>query len=214
MFCPQCHAEYRLGFTRCSDCDVDLVDELAQSTSEEAISSSTDFSNASLERVWSGDDQAECVWICRRLKDADILYLVREQDQQSRKAREQNFVILVSQSNSQAAVEIINEGKFDFTDSEEDQAIMEIPARDDLRVEDVHGDWNPSGWFPEDATLEIWNGNPKKSGSIIEMSLRENRINYRVEMQGEELKRVFVLPEDETRAREIVREVVEGVPPE
>ena len=28
MFCPQCHAEYRPGFSRCNDCEVDLVDEL------------------------------------------------------------------------------------------------------------------------------------------------------------------------------------------
>src|SRR5215470_7638594 len=28
MFCPECRAEYRPGFTRCSDCDVDLVHEL------------------------------------------------------------------------------------------------------------------------------------------------------------------------------------------
>ena len=25
MFCPECRAEYRPGFTRCSDCDVELV---------------------------------------------------------------------------------------------------------------------------------------------------------------------------------------------
>ena len=28
MFCPQCKAEYRAGFARCSDCDVELVKEL------------------------------------------------------------------------------------------------------------------------------------------------------------------------------------------
>lgn len=27
MFCPQCHAEYRAGVTRCADCGVDLVDD-------------------------------------------------------------------------------------------------------------------------------------------------------------------------------------------
>jgi len=27
MFCPECRAEYRPGFTHCSDCDVDLVHE-------------------------------------------------------------------------------------------------------------------------------------------------------------------------------------------
>ena len=28
MFCPECEAEYRHGFTRCSDCDVALVSAL------------------------------------------------------------------------------------------------------------------------------------------------------------------------------------------
>jgi hypothetical protein len=28
MFCPECRAEYRPGFTRCSDCDVELVHEI------------------------------------------------------------------------------------------------------------------------------------------------------------------------------------------
>ena len=28
MFCPQCKAEYRPGFTLCSDCRIDLVEEL------------------------------------------------------------------------------------------------------------------------------------------------------------------------------------------
>lgn len=28
MFCPSCRGEFRAGFTRCRDCDVDLVEEL------------------------------------------------------------------------------------------------------------------------------------------------------------------------------------------
>ena len=28
MFCPRCKAEYRVGFFRCSNCDVELVDHL------------------------------------------------------------------------------------------------------------------------------------------------------------------------------------------
>jgi len=31
MFCPECGAEYRAEFTRCSDCEVDLVQELSES---------------------------------------------------------------------------------------------------------------------------------------------------------------------------------------
>ena len=29
MFCPKCKAGYREGFTRCADCDVDLIPELS-----------------------------------------------------------------------------------------------------------------------------------------------------------------------------------------
>src|SRR6267378_4503323 len=30
MYCPQCKAEYRRGFTRCSDCEVGLVENYAE----------------------------------------------------------------------------------------------------------------------------------------------------------------------------------------
>lgn len=38
-FCPECHAEYREGFTRCASCDVDLVERLPEAfdLSEENI---------------------------------------------------------------------------------------------------------------------------------------------------------------------------------
>ena len=34
MFCPECKAEYRPGFTRCTDCDLDLVEELPEDNVE------------------------------------------------------------------------------------------------------------------------------------------------------------------------------------
>ena len=43
MFCPKCKSEYRQGFTRCSDCDVDLVYELKQDTVPEAYPDKTDY---------------------------------------------------------------------------------------------------------------------------------------------------------------------------
>ena len=30
MFCPRCKAEYRPGFVRCSDCDLELIDRLPE----------------------------------------------------------------------------------------------------------------------------------------------------------------------------------------
>lgn len=37
MICPECEIEYRDGITRCSDCDVPLVDELAPDAYDEAL---------------------------------------------------------------------------------------------------------------------------------------------------------------------------------
>jgi hypothetical protein len=216
MFCPQCKAEYRQGFTRCADCDVDLVESLpvTRETNERTRRLGIGSSDTPPEKVWSGDDQESCVAVCERLMEADIRYRVLEENRQDLRGRERYFEIWVSTSDVRAAKEIANEGVVDFDDSEEDQAIMELPARDDLPVEEVHGDWSPKNWYPEDATLEAWSGNPKEKGFVVEMSLKENRINYRVEVSGDELRKVFVMPEDEARAREIVWEIVEGVPPE
>ena len=38
MICPQCETEYRDGITRCADCDVALVNELAPAAYDEALS--------------------------------------------------------------------------------------------------------------------------------------------------------------------------------
>jgi hypothetical protein len=34
-FCPKCHSEYRPGFTRCTDCDAELVESLPEEKVEE-----------------------------------------------------------------------------------------------------------------------------------------------------------------------------------
>src|SRR5262249_10161327 len=99
-------------------------------------------------------------------------------------------------------------------DEAEIQAAMELPVGDDLPVDEIREDSHPSAWYPEDATREIWNGNARKPGETIELSLRENSINFRSEPQHGGQLRIFVMPEDETKAREIAREIVEGIPPE
>ena len=46
MFCPVCKAEYRKGFTRCSDCAAELVSSLKQE----------DITDKPPELVWRGSD--------------------------------------------------------------------------------------------------------------------------------------------------------------
>jgi hypothetical protein len=68
-------------------------------------------------------------------------------------------------------------------------------------------------WYPEDATTSVWSTDAGEPSDFLVAALHENGINCRVDQQGTRSK-LYVLPDDATRAREIVREVVEGQPPE
>jgi hypothetical protein len=67
---------------------------------------------------------------------------------------------------------------------------------------------------PEDAVVEILSKKREDESSIVELSLDTNLIRFRSELQDDGTVKLFVLPEDESRAREIVREIEEGKPPE
>jgi hypothetical protein len=66
MFCPLCKAEYRQGFSTCSDCHIPLV-----STQEEAAA-------VEVERLWTGDDRKRSESILDALLDAAIPFRSRE----------------------------------------------------------------------------------------------------------------------------------------
>ena len=66
-------------------------------------------------------------------------------------------------------------------------------------------------WYPEDATSLAWEGDPAEWRRVIEMSLLEHDIPMRWELQDGRAQ-LFVLPADEERAEEIVREILQGEP--
>jgi len=84
MYCPLCKAEYRAGFTRCSDCDVDLVD---------AVTARPDdgLSKGNLALLWTGDDLSLHVSILEELKAAGIPYFDRPVATYSRSAFPNRF---------------------------------------------------------------------------------------------------------------------------
>ena len=63
MICPTCNSEYREGFTRCSDCDVDLVEAIAGEPDVELV------------RVYSGSNPAIVPLIESLLDDAEIAFM-------------------------------------------------------------------------------------------------------------------------------------------
>jgi hypothetical protein len=255
MFCPQCKAEYRQGFTRCADCDVELVYELPGEAlvAPEPATAPGDPDEDPFCAFWSGDDPRIHAELCELLDKESIPHkTVRREDHLFRISRYAEFQIGIPFSQFEKAEAVVKEAY--GSDAEpEDAALMpyekqrvgsprtiapwlpasrgfawsgrekaeEMPqgdaASEEPIVENVSEEsregWDPKDWYPEDATVEIWEGELQEMGQLLVASLGENRIHARVAESGR-THRLFVLPGDAERAREIVREVVEGVPPE
>lgn len=211
MFCPQCKAEYRSGFTRCLDCNVDLV-EYPPEPGHGPISTS-DLPDESLKEVWTGDDEGQCNSICDRLQEAEIPFKLKEPNPQFLKHWDSRFRIGVPPNYFDRAGEIIDK---EAADEEEEQRVMELPAEDYVvTAPDLdHHDWDPDNWNPEGATVEVFSENTEEATWMIEASLRENNINVRTDLLEDGSRKVFVMPNDESRAREIVHEIKDATPPQ
>jgi hypothetical protein len=85
MFCPNCGAEYRPGFTRCDDCDVELVEAAPKELSGDSSS------KGNLVLLWSGDDLALHEALLGELKAAGIPYFDRPIGNYSRRAFPNRF---------------------------------------------------------------------------------------------------------------------------
>ena len=73
MFCPQCRSEYREGFTRCADCDVELVPALPTGDAHEALN---------LVKVYESGDASVIPLIESLLQSAEIECVVTNKRRQ------------------------------------------------------------------------------------------------------------------------------------
>jgi hypothetical protein len=65
----------------------------------------------------------------------------------------------------------------------------------------------------EPATVEVWAGSDPRTIEFLIAAMQENEIPIRVENDADQAV-IYVAPSSAARAREIVREVTEGEPPE
>jgi NADPH-dependent ferric siderophore reductase len=92
---------------------------------------------------------------------------------------------------------------------EEEPADLEIPAKDEATAEEpalvVATEKHPA--------VEVWSGSDDRIAQFLTAAMQENEIPIHLENPGDQTK-IYVSAANEKRAREIVREVVEGAPPE
>ncbi len=235
MFCPQCHVEYRPGFTRCSDCDVELVHELPlarKHSSESNPGAPLADEEDPFCAFWQGDDARLHAELCTVLDEAGIPHkTARREDHLFNLKNFPAFQIGVPFSlyeKAETAVKDAYEMDASVPDAaqslnppallpDRSRAIRKLPEtltpseKENIpgppdAGEDSEQEFNGHG-------IEVWAGEDSSLGDMLVASLRENEISVR-RQNSHGKQTLLVSSRDEARAREIVKEVIEGVPPE
>jgi nitroreductase len=244
MFCPECRIEYRAGITKCADCGVDLVATLpalvrAADANLPRNSEGMELLWSGLSETLTDqiDAALEAAHISHKITDREFGLLPNL-------VQSANFVWVASRdhASSRAIVERVlagsgameheaeryppdgrrinplGLGRKTYPASEgyrttpfESQSLSESSGPDESS-EPVPDD-TVEDFDPDDATREVWSGDDQEMAEYLKLSLSGVGIGCVLREDGAKI-RVFVLPSQETRAGEIVREVVDASPPQ
>jgi hypothetical protein len=229
MFCPRCNAEYRPGFTRCADCDVELVNEpphyalAGQPSADPGDPNEDPFCS-----FWKGQDARVHAELCEVLEQAGIPHkTIFRSDHLFNFSNFPAYEIGVPFSLFGKAEKVVQEtyGIDDVQDVGAQElagqvlwpsgSVPTLPEMVNLPPQDIPGPpaaGESADWFPEDATASVWSADSREQSEFLVAALHENGINCRLDERGTQA-RLYVLPHDAASAREIIREVVEGEPP-
>jgi len=217
MYCPERGAEYRPGATVCSDCQIGLVPN-PPSPPEKDSASQEDY----IVLVWWGSNPAKQAAVQEALEREDIPSQVLRREDTILPLGHAPIEIYVPSSFAERATKILEqlEPSRGEWPADADDTSNEIPAEDD-RPESEEEHRELQHWSPEDATVELWAGRDSDLADMITACLRENQIPCRVSDDEAEpgpaaqpARKLYILPADEAHAKEIVREIVDAVPPQ
>ncbi len=204
-YCPTCDIKYGAGFELCTVCGVSLVPEdlRGRPLSEKAR-------KEHLEAAWRGGDPVAVSNAIATLREQGIQHYVQATSDHlvfELAMPRPKYIIRVFASDLPRVKELLADiqdspffGNETSPELSESSNASTIPARPP---------WNPAA-----ATAEIWSGGDAALAQVLEDCFLENRIPCRRQGRAPGMLRYFVLPSDESAAREIIRQVTQATPPE
>jgi hypothetical protein len=204
-YCPVCHVEYGSGFELCTVCGAALVAaELRGRPLNEKER------KEHIEVAWRGGDPIAVSNAVAALREAGIRHHVQATSDHlvfELAMPRPKYIIRVFASDLPKVKELLT-------------GIQDSP----FFGHEISPDLSKSGsgpaistrqpWNPAAATAEVWSGDDAALAKLLEDCFLENRIPYPRQGFAPGKLRHFVLPSDESAAREIIREVLEATPPE
>jgi hypothetical protein len=227
LFCPNCKLEYRAGFTRCADCDVDLIAALPKAAEAQEVGVHDLRTPVVLRRGVSVPDAAV---IREALNAAGIRFNTRRASAEIVADGTPSYEFWVNaedRPNAQSVLETALEGadnsellengdspnvsgvEVSSNGADGDDDDDDSDSKDDLAEEDEElGDLDD-----DELTAEAWSGSTGDLAGMLKMCLREVGILSRASKNGSN-ERLLVADQDLARSKEIIREVIEATPPE
>ena len=212
MICPSCKCEYIRGVTQCADCGIALVDALDSSAPDTQ-------DGQGVVSVWEGNDPGECATVKDALEKAGIPVI----DQESAgyfifpSMRPKTEIYVSSRNVEQAKKVLLDLHAWDDPEemTEEERESLALPESDSPDGDEQASPLTDSSddWDEDDPVAEVWNGDKEDFADTLTACLREIGIASRKLSEAGHW-RLVVRPEQESQAKEIVREVVEASPPE
>jgi len=204
-YCPTCDIKYGAGFDLCTVCGVSLVPEefRGRPLNEKER-------DDHLEVAWRGGDPVAVSNAIGALREQGIQHYVQ--------ATSDHLVFELAMPRPKYLIRVfasdlpkVKELLADIQDSPffGNESSPELSESGNASTIPARPPWNPAA-----VTAEIWSGRDAALAQLLEDCFLENRIPYRRQGRAPGMLRYFVLPSDESAAREIIREVTQAPPPE
>ena len=212
MICPNCKCEYIRGVTQCADCGVALVDAVESPGANPA-------EDVRIVAIWRGNDPAECERVQEALEHAEIPFTVPDSKSPfSFLPTEPTLEVWISDADRERARKVLLdlEGRVDPDDlTPEEIESLTLPESDQPDSEEQTSDLQnlSENWYEDEPVIEAWNGDSEAFADSLIACLREVGIaSHKLSEAGH--WRLVVRPEQDSRAKEVVREIVEASTPE